>query len=197
MNTHLLVTFEILLVIVAPLLVLYLRGPWRLRTAILCLISIPVLWYPFYAPLHELSHIAGTYLAMGRVVDYKLMPNFWAGEFGRAWIVTDGLRVDAQWLISTSFPYVLDFACIAAGYGVLRPRVSMRAFFVGFMFMLLCLRPAFDFVCETVAFLMGDRGDIFYIATFIGDATTWALLMLAFGFSMFTIVRVLQRFKKA
>jgi len=155
-----------------------------------------LLWYPFYAPLHELSHIAGTYLAMGRVVDYKLMPSFWVGEFGRAWIITDGLKVDAQWLISTSFPYVLDLVCVVVGYVVLRPKRIMRAFWVGFLFMLLCLRPAFDFVCETIAYIGGNKGDIFYIWTIVGDTAIWASLSLSLGVATFVVFSVLKRYRR-
>ena len=70
MNNEFLITFEILFVVVAPLLVLYPKSNWPLRTTIPCLLSIPILWYLTYALLHELSHIAGTYLVGGTVADY-------------------------------------------------------------------------------------------------------------------------------
>lgn len=57
----------------------------------ICLITIIILWYLTYAPLHELSHIVGTYLAGGKVVDVKLIPSFWMGEFAVAWITPVGL----------------------------------------------------------------------------------------------------------
>jgi hypothetical protein len=56
------------------------------------MVSIPVLWYPTYSPLHELSHVAGTYLAGGKVTYVKLIPKFWIGEVARAWITTDGIK---------------------------------------------------------------------------------------------------------
>ena len=72
-----LVTVEITLVIVAPLLFLYLRSSWPLRVIIPCLLSIPLLWYLTYSPLHELSHVVGTYLVGGTVTSIKLIPRFW------------------------------------------------------------------------------------------------------------------------
>ncbi|HLE33026.1 MAG TPA: hypothetical protein VJB38_10485, partial [Bacteroidota bacterium] len=62
-----LITVEILLVVVTPLLFLYLKGSWPLRVIVPCLLTIPLLWYFTYAPLHELSHAAGTYFVGGKV----------------------------------------------------------------------------------------------------------------------------------
>jgi hypothetical protein len=50
MSNQLLITLEILLTIVTPLLFLYLKGTWALRNTIPCLLSIPVLWYLTYSP---------------------------------------------------------------------------------------------------------------------------------------------------
>ena len=69
MQNYLVNTCEILLVVVMPLLVLYLKGNWPLRKVIPALVIIPVLWYFTYAPLHELSHAAGTYLVGGTVIE--------------------------------------------------------------------------------------------------------------------------------
>ena len=157
MQSGLLTLVQILLVVVTPLIVLYLRGNWRLRDITACLCLIPVLWYLTYAPIHEWSHVVGTYLAGGSVTDYKLIPRFWAGEFGGAWITPAGLTHPWQKLAMSSAPYVADLASIAAGMSVLRRRASRNAWVVGLVFMLLCLRPAFDFVCESVGLLNGFR----------------------------------------
>jgi hypothetical protein len=194
MNNELLITFEIMLVVDAPLLFLYLKGKWPLRTVIACLLSIPVLWYLTYAPLHELSHVAGTYLVGGKIIYYKLIPRFWLGEFGHAWITADGIRESWQQLIMTSSPYILDIVCIVAGLFVLRRGFSKNPFVVGLIFMLLCLRPAFDFVCETIAFLSGNRGDIYNIESVIGSFMTWSFVLLSFILSLISIVIILKRF---
>lgn len=194
MNKELLITVEILLVVVTPLLCLYLRGNWPLRTIITCLLTIPLIWYLTYAPFHELSHVAGTYLVGARVVDYKLIPRFWLGEFARAWIITEGITHSWQQLVSTTFPYMLDLLCIVAGMFVLRRNLSKNAFVVGLVFMLLCLRPAFDFVCEPIAFLGGDRGDFYAVEGIIGSGPTWLFIFLSLGLSLLSVVRILRRF---
>ncbi len=190
-NSMLLVTLEILVVIVAPLLILYLAGRWPMRIAIPCLLVIPVLWYLTYSPIHELSHVLGTYLVGGSVTELKLIPSFWKGEFGRAWITPQGLSAPWQQLVMTSSPYVLDGLSVAAGFFALRRRHPIRPLARGVAFMLLCLRPAFDAVCETVAFALGGRGDLYHIAQATGYLTVWSSMAILFGFSLFTIARVL------
>ena len=194
MINHLLITLEILLVVVYPLIVLYQRGRWPLRATTPCLVSIPILWYPTYAPLHELSHFAGTYLVGGAVVDYRLIPRFWMGEFGHAWINSEGITRIWQQLITSSFPYILDVLCIAIGILVLRRDFSRNPFVIGLVFMLLCLRPVFDFVCESIAFLGGNRGDFYAIQGMIGITFTWLFLFLSLALSLFAILRILGRF---
>jgi hypothetical protein len=190
-NSMLLVTLEILVVIVAPLLILYLTGRWPMRIAIPCLLVIPVLWYLTYSPIHELSHVLGTYLVGGSVTELKLIPSFWQGEFGRAWITPQGLRAPWQQLVMTSSPYVLDGLSVAVGFFALHRRHLIRPFALGVAFMLLCLRPAFDVVCETVAFALGGQGDLYRIAQATGYPMVWSSMAILFGFSLLTIARVL------
>ena len=183
----LLITFEILVVVVTPLLFLYLKGNWPLRTTVPCLLSIPILWYLSYSPFHELSHVAATYLVGGQVVYMKLIPSFWLGEFGRAWITPVGITQSWQRLIMTASPYVLDVVCLAVVIPFLRRGFSKNAFLVGLVFMLLCLRPAFDFVCESIAFLSGFRGDLYAIQQIVGPFAIWSLILISIGLSIYSI----------
>lgn len=193
-NKPILITFEILLVVVAPLLLLYLRGTWPLQKTIPCLVSIPVLWYLTYAPIHELSHAATTHAVGGRVIEMKLIPRFWLGEFGRARITPVGITEDWQQAIMTASPYIVDVVSFLVALLVLRRSLTTGAFAVGFLFMFLCLRPAFDFVCEPQAFLAGNKGDLYHIDALIGSRMMWLLLLLSMGFAFFTIVKILKRF---
>jgi hypothetical protein len=61
--------------------------------------------------------------------------------------------------------------------------------------MLLCLRPTFDFVCETIGFATGFRGDLFHIALTVGGFATWTFLALSIAFSIYAIIIVIGRFK--
>lgn len=193
-NILLLATLENLVVIVAPLLILYRTGRWPQRIVIPCMVAIPVLWYLTYAPIHELSHMLGTYLVGGFVTEIKLIPSFWKGEFAGAWITPQGLREPWQRLAMTSSPYLLDGVSVVVGFFALgRGRLMDRPFALGVAFMLLCLRPTFDVLCETVAFALGFQGDLFHIALAIGTPMLWLSSTILLGFSLLTIARLLVK----
>lgn len=194
MNKDVLITLEILLAVVWPLLFLYLRSRCPLRTTIVCLLVIPVLWYLTYALLHELAHVAGAYLAGGSVVDYKLIPRFWAGEFGRAWITPKGLTQIWQQMVCTTSPYVLNVICIVVGLVILDRRKFDNPLLVGLLFMLLILRPAFDFVSELTGLLSVNKGDYDAIKRVIGSSLTWLYILFSLILSSVSIIIILRRF---
>ena len=190
----LLTTFEILLTIVTPLLVLYLRGRWPLRIVTACLFAIPVVWYLTYAPIHELSHALGTILVGGRVLEIKLIPSFWEGTLAVAWVRSAGLDQSWQQLVSTGAPYVIDVACVVASLVVLRRRLSRNALVVGLLVMLMCLRPTFDLVCETVGFVGGFHGDLWHMQLIIGSAALWSFLLVSLALCLLSVVVIMGRY---
>jgi hypothetical protein len=199
MKNYLLYTCEILLVIVTPLLVLYIKGNWPLRKIIPPLVVIPVVWYFTYAPLHELSHAAGAYLVGGKVIEYKLIPRFWMGEFAGAWITPSDLTQSWQQLTMTAFPYMLDIVCFVVALVVFRRDFSRNPFLTGLAFMLLCLRPACDFVFEPIALLSGFRFDLYHIQQIVGPFAIWSFILISIGLAVFSIsstVSHLVRFSK-
>ena len=194
MQNYLLTTCEILLVVVMPLLVLYLKGNWPLRKVIPALVIIPVLWYLTYAPLHELSHAAGAYLVGGKVIEYKLIPSFWMGEFGGAWITPSGITQSWQSLIMSAFPYLLDIVCFVVAILVFRRVFSRNPFFIGLAVMLLCLRPASDFVFEPIGLLSGYRGDFYNMQRIVGPFAVWSFILIAIGLAVYSISTTLSHF---
>jgi hypothetical protein len=194
MQNYPLITCEIFLVVVMPLLVLYLKGNWPLRKIIPPLVIIPVFWYFTYAPLHELSHAAGLYLVGGKVIDYRLIPRFWLGEFGGAWITPSAITQSWQQLTMTAFPYMLDIVCFVVAIFVFRRGFSRNPFFIGLAFMLLCLRPAMDFVFEPIAFLSGNRNDFYAIQQIVGPFAIWSFILISIGLSIYSISSTLSHF---
>ena len=187
-------TFEILLFLVIPLLVLYTKGNWPLRKVIPCLVVIPILWYFAYAPLHELSHAAGVYLVGGKVIVWKLIPRFWLGEFARAWIIPSGITQWWQQLTMSAFPYLLDVVCFVIALFVFRRGFSRNPFLAGLAFTLLCLRPAGDFVFEPIAFLTGDRNDFYAIQQIVGPFAIWSFILISIGLAAYSILSTLRHF---
>ena len=194
MQKNLLYMCEILLVVVMPLLVLYIKGNWPLRKVIPPLVIIPVLWYFTYAPLHELSHAAGIYLVGGKVIVWKLIPRFWLGEFARAWLTPSGITQSWQQLTMSAFPYLLDIVCFVVALFVFRRSSSRNPFFIGLAFMLLCLRPACDFIFEPIAFLTGDRGDFYALQQIIGLFAIWSFILISIGLAVYSISSTLSHF---
>jgi hypothetical protein len=133
-------------------------------------------------------------LVGGKVTYIKLIPSFWLGEFARAWITPVGITQSWQWLITSASPYLLDVVCIVAGIFILRRRFSRNPFVVGLVLMLLCLRPAFDFVCESIAFLSGDRGDFYAIQQIVGPFVIWSFILFSIGLSIFSVLIILRRY---
>ncbi|MRS02516.1 hypothetical protein EG832_04715 [bacterium] len=193
MQNYLVTTCEILLTIVIPLLVLYLKGNWPMRKVIPALVILPLIWYFTYAPIHELSHAVGTYLVGGKVIDYRLIPRFWLGEFAGAWATPGGYTQSWQQLISSAFPYILDIVSLVVAIFVFRRGFSRNPFYVGLAFMLLSLRPAFDFVSETIGFLSGSRGDLYFIQRIAGPFALWSLILIAIVLSVYSISSSLSR----
>ncbi len=192
---YLLITVEILFTVVAPLLVLYLRGTWKQQTMVVCMSTIPILWYFVYAPVHELSHLLGAYIVGAQIIEVKLIPRFWVGEVSVAWIKSEGFANEWSRLVMTAAPYILDLFSIAVGIIFLRRKLSRSGFVVGFLFMVLSLRPTFDLVCETISYATGFRGDPFHIALTLGDFVTWTFLTCSITFAIYAIVIVVRRFK--
>jgi len=165
-----------------------------MKIIVICLFVIPILWYLTYAPLHEISHILGTYFAGGKVVDVKLIPRFWMGEFAVAWITPIGLSYPWQNLVMLSAPYVLDLASIITGAVVLQRHTFKNAFWAGFLFMLLCLRPTFDLACEAIGFYNGFMGDLFHIQLIVGSVILSSFLLLSLVLSVYSIYAILKRY---
>jgi len=177
-----------------PLLVLYLKGNWPLRKVIPPLVIIPILWYFTYAPLHELSHAAGIYLVGGKAIGYKLIPSFWLGEFSGAWVIPSGITQSWQQLTMSAFPLILDIVSFVAAIFVFRRCSSRNPFFIGLAFMLLCLRPAFDIVGETLGLLTGWRGDVWYMQQIAGPFATWSFILISIGLAAYSISSTLSHF---
>lgn len=186
----LLVVLEILVVIVAPLLAWYRRGPWPPRTVAGGMALLAVLWYLTYAPIHELSHALATVLVGGRVMAIKLIPSFWEGTFAGAWV--DSALLDRPWqqVAMLAAPYLLDVAALLVGLAVLRRRPPRGALRGGLLLVLLCLRPAFDLVTESVAYVRGAEADLWHIAWFTGGAGLWAVLLPALAVAVVGVVAV-------
>ena len=127
-------------------------------------------------------------------IDYLLIPRFWLGEFARTWVTPSGITQSWQQLTTSAFPYLLDIVCFVVAAFVFRRDFSRNPFVIGLAFMLLCLRPAFDFVCEPIAFLSRDRGDFYAIQQIVGPFAIWSFILISIDLSVYCISSTLSHF---
>ena len=188
------VSISFLLLILAPLIFLFSKGPWSFRTTLPGLGVLVILFFLLYTPLHELSHVAGARLAGIQVRDIQLFPKIQAGQIVTAHYHPANVRSVSQFVMMTGFPYLLDVLGSIAAILFLRRNSSQNYFFAGFLFMVLCLRPAFDFTGETLGLLARNGGDLHQIARSIGFSTTGWILSFSIGITLLSIFIFLKRF---
>ena len=59
--------------------------------------------------------------------------------------------------------------------------------------MLLCLRPTFDLLCETVGVVGGFHGDLWHLQLAIGSAALWSFLLVSLALCLLSVVVTVRR----
>ena len=187
---------EIIVLIVLPLLVFYLRSGWSQKEINVNVIILPILWYLTYALLHELSHIFGCIVVGAAITDYRLMPHFWEGDFGFAYVnVNGGFEVNTRSLIILSFPYLLDVLSVFIGFLLLNKLRIKNSFLFGLIFMILCLRPLYDIIDNYIGIIM-LHSDLVLISKIIGQLITYSFGIVAIVFIVTMNLILLNKYKK-
>ena len=148
--------------------------------------SITLIWYFSYAPIHELSHMLGFKLTGVDIVEYKLIPHFWKGDFREAYIV-HGDAGQTQKLFGRMAPYIKDLIFGSGGYLVLKKLPIRKTFATLLVFTLFVSSGLFDLITNFFGFAAEKTGDFYQTATDIGS--TFAYLV---GISMIIIIAVLS-----
>jgi hypothetical protein len=186
---------EITVLIVLPLLIFYLRSCWSKKEIYFNVTVLPILWYLTYALLHELSHIVGCIVVGAAITDYRLIPHFWEGDFGFAYVdVNGGLDVNTRSLIILSFPYVLDVLSVLIGFVLLNKLRIKNSFLFGLMFMILCLRPLYDIIDNYIGIIM-MHSDLVLISKIAGQLITYSFGIAAVIFMVTMNVILLRKYK--
>ncbi len=164
---------EILIIIILPLLVIYLRSHWQRIEIYINVILLPLIWYLFYAPIHELSHMVGCVIVGADITNYRLFAHFWEGSFGFAYVaVKGGLGLNMSSLIILISPYIFDFIFIIMGYIVLTKYKIKNSFLFGLTFLIFCLRPLYDIVDNYIG-IFYNHSDLVLASQIIGKMITY------------------------
>ncbi len=186
---------EILVLIILPLLVIYLRSDWPRKQIYINVIILPLIWYLFYAPIHELGHILGCLIVGADITDYRLFAHFWEGSFGFAYVdVKGGLEVNMNSMIILISPYILDFISIIIGYNILIRYKIKNSFLLGLTFLIFCLRPLYDIVDNYIG-IFYNHSDLVLTSKIIGEYITYSYGIISITISLIAIILLLNKYK--
>jgi hypothetical protein len=186
---------EILVLMILPLLVIYLRSNWSMKEIYINVVVLPVIWYLFYAPIHELSHILGCIIVGADITDYRLFAHFWEGSFGFAYVeVKGGLDVNMNSFIILISPYILDFISIVIGYYILTKFKFKNSFLFGFTFLIFCLRPLYDVVDNYIG-IYYNHSDLVLTSQIIGKLITYSYGFITICIGVIVTLILLGKYK--
>ena len=186
---------EILILLILPLLIIYLRSNWVSKEIYFNVIILPLIWYLFYAPIHELGHMIGCFIVGAKITDYRLFAHFWEGSFGFAYVdVQGGLDVNMNSMIILISPYILDFISIIIGYYILTRYKIKNSFLLGFTFLIFCLRPLYDIVDNYIG-IFYNHSDLVLTSQIIGKLITYSCGFITISIGSIVILILLSKYK--
>jgi hypothetical protein len=182
--------------VVLPLLVLYLRSNWPQKLIYANVIILPLIWYVFYAPLHELGHILGCLIVGLEIKDYQLFSHFWEGNFGFAFVdIKEGYGENMNSFVILILPYMLDLISIVIGYYLLTRYKIINSFLFGLVFLLSNVRPLYDLVDNFIGYY-SNHSDFVLASRIIGSLVifTFGIISIIFGITL--LLLLLKRYKQ-
>jgi hypothetical protein len=187
---------EILVLVVLPLLIFYLRSSWPKKEVIINVIILPLIWYVFYAPIHELCHILGCLIVGTEIKDYQLFAHFWEGKFGFAFVdIKDGYGENVSTFIILIMPYILDIISIITGYYLLIRYKIKKSFFCGLVLLLLNVRPVYDLI-DNFAGYFQNHSDLVMAGRIAGNALTFLFIIVSVITGIILVLFLLKKYKQ-
>ena len=161
------VTFEIALLIILPL-ILYFQGiqeSYKRYTVYVA--ALYFIWFATYSLFHEISHVLGSWLAGAKIHDYQLVPRFCEGDYKNGFVGSE-LKTKFQLFLSPIFPYLRDLIFLFLGYRILKKVKIKHSFVTGLVITLFILSPLYDVFNNYFAFVLGAKNDFGCISDAIG-----------------------------
>jgi hypothetical protein len=187
---------EILILVVLPLLFLYLRSNWPQKVINVNVIILPLIWYLFYAPLHELGHIVGCFIVGLEIKDYQLFAHFWEGNFGFAFVdIKDGYGENMNSFVILILPYMLDLISIVIGYYLLSRYKIINSFLFGLVFLLFNIRPLYDLVDNFIGYYL-NHSDFVLASRIAGSLVIFTFVIISIIIGIMFILLLLKRYKQ-
>ncbi len=185
---------EIALLIMLPLILFYQRSSWTYKKYLPSIMIIYLIWYLSYMLFHELMHLLGTWIFDKTIYEIKLIPKFWAGDFGSGYVRYD-YKSDSKDFIIILLPYVRDIILLALGYLLIIKAEIKKPFMIGLILVIMIQSPLFDIGNNYFAYLLGSMNDF----NALGESNNTFFSHLI-GISFFIIcamisIHILKKFK--
>ena len=164
------VTIELALLIILPLILYFQRIHKGIKTYIYVVI-LYLIWFSTYSLLHELCHMLGSWITGAKIHDYQLVPRFWEGDYKNGYVKSE-LVNGFQLFFSPISPYLRDMILLAIGYLILKKIKIPYSFVTGLVIILFILSPLYDVFNNYFAFVLGAKNDFNCIMGVIGDFWT-------------------------
>ena len=186
---------EILILVVLPLLVLYLRSNWPNKVIYVNVIILPLIWYVFYAPLHELGHILGCFIVGLEIKDYQLFAHFWEGNFGFAFVdIKEGYGENMNSFVILILPYILDLISIVIGYYLLSKYKIINSFLFGLVFLLFNVRPLYDLIDNFIGYYF-NHSDFVLPSRIVVSLVIFTFVIISIIIGIMLIILLLKKYK--
>lgn len=184
-------TIEIALLVVLPLIWFYKQSNWSTKSYIFLIPLLYLVWFLTYGLLHELTHLFGMWIFGKVATNYQLMPHFWEGDFGTAFVNYD-FRGEYKDFIIVALPYIRDVLFVALGYYLIKRKVTNHKFLVGLILIVLVFSPLFDITNNYLGFVMGYRNDFNAMAVASNIVVSHLIGAVFMFFSAFISIKVLK-----
>jgi hypothetical protein len=160
---------------VAPLFAALRNSKWPPTRVKTVMVAIPLLLFVVNAPIHEISHIVGTWLGGGTIGEVRLWQPFWKSNAPVAMVETSGLRTASAAFVSSVFPYAVDAVLLVGALLLLRGTPIRSPWGFAAFFLFLVLKPSFDIAANVAAWSIYGTGDFGQVAGILGRPAAAAL----------------------
>jgi len=191
---QILATVEMAVLVILPVILFYQRSSWTKRNYLISVVLLPIIWFSTYALLHEISHMIGATLVGLKITDYRLIPEFWKGDFSHAWVNTTDWN-SFQGFVVLSSPYLRDILFLVTGVVILERQKSRSAFVTGLILTMFFLSPLYDIANNFSGYVIEKYGDFNALSFLIGNSWTYTMGLVFSGIAIILVLNVLYRYK--
>jgi len=172
----------LILFVVLPLGIFVSRSHTKVNVLLYWIVLYPS-WYLTNSLFHEGSHYLVNSLSGVQVIDVRLIPHFWRGDFADAFVNT-GPESPFQAALGATAPYWSGVIWVAFGLLLLKSIRRMPLMLSTLVLTIFCLRPLADLVNNYFAVLAFHFGDFSMVAHAYGNPV---MHILALSFLSLTL----------